>query len=295
MGVKAYFISDLHLGSQDEPNCLLAIHFLKSFKKSTQISHLFLLGDIFDLWVADHKYFIKKFEPLIEELKRLHKLGVEIHYFEGNHDLYLEHYFKTQLGFYVHSGPQFFNLNVIGSKNKNIDIDAEAYESAVAYEDEVTFGKTDIGSAPFNSTVGVTVRVEHGDQMDPSDKGYMFLRWFLRTPVMKWIALHLPSWAVVKLGESMSHASRKYTSEVKTISENSAKNVIDQHAELVWRDKPYDIIISGHVHVIEDSRFTPFGEDRDVRVVNLGTWLTHPCAFLISDDFTGFIELQKKF
>ncbi len=105
---KAYFLSDLHLGSAEEPNAFLLIKFLKSLKSREDITHLFLMGDIFDLWVADHKYFVIKFAPIIAELRRLKNAGVEIHYFEGNHDLYLEHFFAREMGMLVHKDAASF-------------------------------------------------------------------------------------------------------------------------------------------------------------------------------------------
>ncbi len=195
------------------------------------MTHLFLVGDIFDLWVAGHFYFIEKFKPLIEELRRLHALGVEIHYFEGNHDLYLEHFFARVCGFRVHRQFAYFNLGEM------------------------------------------RVRVEHGDEMDPADRGYRFLRWLLRTPLLEWLAPRLPDKFVVWLGQRMSEASRQYTSALKTISLERARDVIRAHALGVWNQfKPFDLLVAGHVHVVEDSEFIPVGQSRAVRVINLGSW-----------------------
>ncbi|MCB0350329.1 MAG: UDP-2,3-diacylglucosamine diphosphatase [Bdellovibrionales bacterium] len=245
---KAYFLSDLHLGSSSEPKSFLLLKFLKSLNPKSEKIHIFLLGDIFDLWVAEHDYFIKKYESIIQELVRLKNDGAVIHYFEGNHDLYLDKYFGVQLGFRIH--PESVELDLMGKK----------------------------------------LRIEHGDQMDPEDKGYLFLRWFLRTSFMKWLAPRLPGWFVVWLGETMSKASRQYTSEVKSISQDRAKRVIYDHANRVYRRKPFDILIAGHVHVAEDIVLGL--AEAKFRVINLGSWYDDPKVFILSEEFTGFQDIK---
>lgn len=86
--MKAYFISDLHIKHEDKTKGLKLMEFLKNLPKDT--THLVLLGDIFDLWIGSHEYFIKKFSKIIAELKTISDRGVEIHYFEGNHDIHLK-------------------------------------------------------------------------------------------------------------------------------------------------------------------------------------------------------------
>lgn len=225
---SALFVSDIHIESMRDPKAILFLEFLQSLN-SSNCSHLFLLGDIFDFWIADHEVFINEYEPLLAELYRLRAEKVEIHYFEGNHDLHLEKFWQGEMGIVVHGGPSYFELH---SK---------------------------------------ALRVEHGDQMDPEDKGYIFLRWFLRTPLMKWLAFHLPSFVVHKLGTSSASASRNYTSEVKTISKDKAREKIHRHAEEVYTHKHFDLMISGHLHVRDTYKLAAGAESW-----NLGTWLEQP-------------------
>ncbi len=258
MADKAYFISDLHLGSTTEPNAFILLRFLRAFTSREQISHLILVGDIFDLWIANHVYFKIKFDAILVELIRLKNLGVEIHYFEGNHDLYLEDYFAHVLGCQVHRSAQTFQL------------------------------------------AGRKVRVEHGDEMDLDDRGYRFLRWLLRTPVLEFVARRLPSAFVVKLGETMSHASRRYTSEMKVISQDRARKVIREHAAKMHGDSnanvkltsavaakgKFDMLIAGHVHLVEDHQSNGY------RVVNLGSWFDGTRAFVVTHESAEFIQLK---
>jgi len=112
------------------------------------------------------------------------------------------------------------------------------------------------------------LRLEHGDQMDPEDRGYIFLRWFLRTCLMKWIARNLPTSWVIGLGQWASHKSRDYTSKIKTLNVDRALQITRSHALKVYREAPFDILICGHTHVPMDE-FLQIGDQR-LRLINLG-------------------------
>ena len=64
---------------------------------------LFLVGDVFDFWF-DYKTVIPKgFTRLFGKLAELSDSGIKIHYFKGNHDMWLDGYFEEELGFTIHS------------------------------------------------------------------------------------------------------------------------------------------------------------------------------------------------
>lgn len=245
---RAYFVSDLHISSADDPKARLFLDFLRRLSGTKSASHLFLLGDIFDMWLADHRYFIDKYREVVAEIVRLQNAGVEIHYFEGNHDLHLRKYWAGRLGLSVHSGPVYMEL------------------------------------------AGKTLRLEHGDQMDPDDRGYRFLRWFLRTPPLRFLIHHLPGNLAARIGERASRTSRSYTSETKTISNDDAIRKIRAHAERMYRQRPFDLIVSGHVHIRDDHTTESAGGT--FRSVNLGTWLEAPCYFLLDESGAQFHELS---
>jgi UDP-2,3-diacylglucosamine hydrolase len=71
---------------------------------------VFLLGDIFDLWVADHQVFAQKWAGLVNAIERLCRRGVEVHYFEGNHDLHLKNFWEGSVGAWVHPNVEYLNL-----------------------------------------------------------------------------------------------------------------------------------------------------------------------------------------
>ena len=243
---RAYFVSDLHLHSADDPNAKRFETFLSGLGAADGTTHLFLLGDVFDMWLANHRYFVDRYERVIAQLVRLHAEGVTIHYFEGNHDLHLKKYWSDDLGFVVHSGPVSLRL------------------------------------------AGLTLRLEHGDQMDPEDRGYRFLRWFLRTPPLKLLIHHLPGSLAAWIGERASASSRHYTSERKTITAGLAIEKIRRHARQAHAADPFDLLIAGHVHFRDDYR-----DDAGFRAVNLGTWLDTPCYFVLENGTGRFVEVGE--
>ena len=259
----AYFVSDIHLTSAQDSNFAIFSRFLSrllnllstpSTQKSAEApTHLFLVGDIFDLWIADHRYFTQEFEPLVYALQQLHAKGVEIHYFEGNHDLHLRKFWQNELGFQVHREAAYFDL---GSQ---------------------------------------VVRVEHGDQMNPNDRGYLFLRWLLRTPVLHWLSHRLPAFVVKAIGERASGVSREYTSTRKELPRDQIHKITRHHAQMAHQQKSFDLIISGHVHVVDDHTFQVSAihrATRSVRSVNLGSWYDRPTTFILSDEGGRFIDLD---
>lgn len=246
----AVFASDVHITSPDGDRGQLFTSFLKSLRVADGITHLYLLGDIFDLWVADHRYFIERYPAIIDEIRRLVEEGVEVAYFEGNHDLYLKHFWQKDLGVTVFGGPT-----------------------------EVKLGN-------------VRVRLEHGDQMDPDDTGYIFLRWFLRTGPIRFLTRHLPGSLITRIGERASEKSRHYTSNTKTIASSDAVGKIRLHAQKVHAERPFDLIVSGHVHVRDDAELD--SSNGRFRSVNLGSWYDRPCYFELSYgtlDEAKFVEL----
>jgi UDP-2,3-diacylglucosamine hydrolase len=108
--------------------------------------------------------------------------------------------------------------------------------------------------------------------MDPDDRGYLFLRWLLRTRIVVFLGRYLPNFLVAIIGRRASRSSRDYTSTVKAATDEEVRAKIRTHANRVFSaDSPFDILISGHVHVAEDSSEEFQGSQ--IRCINMGTWL----------------------
>lgn len=95
-----------------ERNSHILLRFLHSLgEKNPTQTHLFLLGDIFDLWIGGHGVFARKFEPLVAAIRDLKKAGARITYIEGNHDVHIESFWQKKLGVEVFVEAQFYEIN----------------------------------------------------------------------------------------------------------------------------------------------------------------------------------------
>lgn len=95
----AYFLSDLHLKDpSNEPNSLKLLGFLRSLKSKTEDKcYLFFLGDVFDIWIGGGFYFARRWQAVIDEIKRLKAAGYEVYFFEGNHDVHIHKFWEREL------------------------------------------------------------------------------------------------------------------------------------------------------------------------------------------------------
>jgi predicted phosphodiesterase len=77
-------ISDLHLGAKAS-NSRGIYHFIDGYVEPhrSDIDHLFLLGDVFDLWRGPNAEVIVENQKLLD---RLSSLDIKVHYLFGNHD-----------------------------------------------------------------------------------------------------------------------------------------------------------------------------------------------------------------
>jgi UDP-2,3-diacylglucosamine hydrolase len=110
---KIYFLSDFHLGAPDQQNSLerekRIVSFLDEIKAETE--ELFILGDLFDFWF-EYKYVVPKgFVRILGKLAEISDMGVPIHFFVGNHDMWMKDYFKKELNIKVYHEPEVFTLH----------------------------------------------------------------------------------------------------------------------------------------------------------------------------------------
>jgi UDP-2,3-diacylglucosamine hydrolase len=112
-GKKIYFASDNHLGA---PNAEASRPREKKFVEwLDEVKHdaaaIFLLGDLFDFWFEYKTVVPKGFTRTLGKLAEISDSGIPIHYFVGNHDLWMNGYFEEELGIPVYHKPQEFILN----------------------------------------------------------------------------------------------------------------------------------------------------------------------------------------
>lgn len=112
-GKKIYFASDNHLGAPtmeaSRPREQKFVAWLDEIKHDA--AAIFLLGDLFDFWFEYKTVVPKGFTRTLGKLAEISDSGIPIHYFVGNHDLWMNGYFEEELGIPVYHKPQEFTFN----------------------------------------------------------------------------------------------------------------------------------------------------------------------------------------
>lgn len=107
-----YFISDLHLGAsyldtrQSEQK---VIDWLNSIKSSAK--RLILLGDILDYWYEYRHVVPRGYIRFFGKLAELSDSGIEIHWFTGNHDIWIFDYLPAELGITLHRTNEVLDID----------------------------------------------------------------------------------------------------------------------------------------------------------------------------------------
>lgn len=106
-GKKIYFISDFHLGVPNDTDSRKRedkiVFWLNSIKHDAQI--LYLMGDVFDYWFEYKEVVPRGYVRLLGKLAELSDAGVEMHYFTGNHDMWVFDYLPKEIGLQIHRAP----------------------------------------------------------------------------------------------------------------------------------------------------------------------------------------------
>ena len=143
---KAYFASDLHLGSGGFEKSLerekLFVKWLNEIKEDAEI--LFLVGDVFDFWHEWKRAAPQGFTRFLGKLAELSDSGIKIHLFTGNHDIWIYEYLPREIGAQLHR--KEFKIEILGKK----------------------------------------FHLAHGDGLGPGDKSYKLLKWFFTNKFLQW-------------------------------------------------------------------------------------------------------------
>lgn len=109
---KIFFLSDFHLGAPNAEKSLLRekkiIRFLDRIKPEAHT--IFILGDLFDFWFEYKKVVPKGFTRILGKLAELTDSGIYIHFFVGNHDMWMKDYFQQELNIPVYFEPTRFEF-----------------------------------------------------------------------------------------------------------------------------------------------------------------------------------------
>jgi UDP-2,3-diacylglucosamine hydrolase len=111
-----YFLSDFHLGSPSYEASLQRekkiIRFLDGIEALAK--EIFIVGDMFDFWY-EYKYVVPRgYVRLFGKLAQLTDAGIKVHFFVGNHDMWMRSYLQKELNIPVYFEPKEF---VFDNKN----------------------------------------------------------------------------------------------------------------------------------------------------------------------------------
>ncbi|MEO6228853.1 MAG: UDP-2,3-diacylglucosamine diphosphatase [Ferruginibacter sp.] len=110
---KIYFLSDFHLGAPNQIASLerekRLVRFLDSIK--TVAEEIFIVGDMFDFWFEYSTVVPRGYTRIFGKMAELSDAGIRIHFFVGNHDMWMRNYFQKEFNIPVYLEPKTFEFN----------------------------------------------------------------------------------------------------------------------------------------------------------------------------------------
>ena len=97
-----YFLSDVHLAIHEDElekqKRERLLHFLGYLVEQGETESLYILGDLFDFWFEWYHAIPKYWFPILNALKKLADLGVNVYLIPGNHDFVVSGYLENDIG-----------------------------------------------------------------------------------------------------------------------------------------------------------------------------------------------------
>lgn len=104
---KIYFASDVHLGAPYIENPreheMRFVRWLDSIKHDAE--EIYLLGDIFDFWWEYKRVVPRGFTRTLGKIAEITDAGIPVHFFIGNHDIWIWDYLPKETGIILHKKP----------------------------------------------------------------------------------------------------------------------------------------------------------------------------------------------
>jgi len=110
---KIYFASDFHLGL---PTGVPPVEREKKVvewlnRVAPDAKEIYLLGDIFDYWWEYKLVVPRGFTRFLGTVASITDSGIPVHFFTGNHDMWVGDYLSTECGVIIHTAPVTTILN----------------------------------------------------------------------------------------------------------------------------------------------------------------------------------------
>ena len=110
---KIYFLSDFHLGAPDAVTSLQRekkiVEFLNEIRQDASV--IFIVGDMFDFWYEYRKVVPKGHVRLLGKLAEITDASIPVHFFVGNHDMWMKDYLQKELNIQTYFAPYEFEFS----------------------------------------------------------------------------------------------------------------------------------------------------------------------------------------
>ena len=111
--IKIYFASDAHLGMHPAEKSVererILVRWLDEIQKDA--TEIWLLGDMLDYWFEYRKVVPRGFTRFLGKISEITDRGIPVHYFTGNHDVWVFDYLPKETGIQVHREPVIKEIN----------------------------------------------------------------------------------------------------------------------------------------------------------------------------------------
>lgn len=218
--VKAYFLSDLHLGApymaDSRERETRVVRFLDSIKHDA--THIYLVGDVLDYWYEYRNVVPRGYVRFFGKLAELTDSGVKVTWLIGNHDIWIFDYIPTELGVRVVDGVLTEEL------------------------------------------CGHRFLISHGDGVGEVPRPFRYLRRLFRSRLCQWLfaGIH-PRWTV-PFAYAWSAHSRAHGRPPRDESEHPLTDKLTEYSlsRLKTGDR-IDYFIYGHLHIVSRRRIGDSG------------------------------------
>jgi UDP-2,3-diacylglucosamine hydrolase len=107
-GKKIYFLSDFHLGIPNEEISKSRERKVVSFLRyaAKDAAAVFIQGDLFDFWFEYRRVVPKGYVRILGQLAEMSDQGIALHFFAGNHDMWMRDYFLKEFSMPVYYEPR---------------------------------------------------------------------------------------------------------------------------------------------------------------------------------------------
>lgn len=104
---KIFFASDFHLGLRTGSDPLerekRIVRWLDTI--AMEAGEIYLVGDIFDFW-WEYKHVVPRgFTRFLGTISSITDSGIPVHFFTGNHDMWVRNYLSEECGMIIHKSP----------------------------------------------------------------------------------------------------------------------------------------------------------------------------------------------